>query len=323
MIRKIFTICFVCILIISLSGCSEKNSTNKFTNDSQKNMSQDNNSTKKEDDETSSKKAVESVSTKNETLPDYFSQKDKILLVGKINNELDIHMELKITNKDHFDDVGELYWNPIATMTGLKPTFRYEGFYYYDKYQKNIRVEAETYSNGYLAIYEFDENNNFTNSFGGFLDVDNVLKGTWSNHKGTNYQFYLAQNTTKVEELNLNFDTNKIGEYYTLESHKGNFTCLNIVAASDKKFKFHISGYSRPNLGNVGGVAYYTDTSKKQAIFKDEEYNTEITFSFEDKAIKVSINGNTNYAGAHVKMDGTFKKNETNKNLSAFYLGDD
>ncbi len=35
------------------------------------------------------------------------------------------------------------------------------------------------------------------------------------------------------------------------------------------------------------------------------------------------MNGNNNYAGAHIKMDGTFKNNETNKNLSAFYLGDD
>jgi hypothetical protein len=229
-------------------------------------------------------------------------------------------MELKITNKDHFYDISEPHWNPVESMEELTPTTRYEGFYYYDKYKKNIRLEAEAYSNGYIAIYEFNEKNNFSSAFGGFLDNGDVLKGTWTNGNGTNYLFYLVKDGTKPKDLK--FDL-KLGEYYTLDSHKYNFTSLNIIAASDKEFKFHISGYSKPNLGNVGGIAYYTDASKKQAIFKDDHNKAEINFSFEDNIIKVSISGNNNYAGGHVIMEGTFKKNESKDNLTKLYLGND
>lgn len=322
MLRKMFTLCFISILALSLIGCSKENTTNKTAGDNQKNISQDINSTDKEADQNSSTETygnADNTSTKTETLSDYFKQRDKILLVGKIDNKLDIHMELKIINKDHFDDLGEPYWNPVASMDELTSITRYEGFYYYDKYLKNIRLEAEAYSNGYIALYEFDEKNNFCNSFGGFLD-DSALKGTWTNGNGTNYVFYLVKDGTNPKDLN--FDT-KLGEYYTLESHKDDFTSLNIIAASDKQFKFHISGYSKPNLGNVGGIAYYTDISKKQAIFKDEYNKSEINFSFEDSTIRVSINGNNNYAGAHVKMEGTFKKNESKENLTKLYLGND
>lgn len=329
MLKKIFTFCFISILALSLIGCSKENTVNETTGDKQKTISQDNNSTAKEDglnsstttdETTSNKNKTDNTSNNNELLSDYFKQKDKILLAGKINNNLNIHMELKITNKDHFDDLGEPYWNPIASMEGLKPTTLYEGFYYYDKYKKNIRLEAEAYSNGYMAIYEFDEKNNFCNSFGGFIGSDNVLKGTWTNGNGTNYVFYLAKDGTNP--IDLNFDI-KLGEYYTLESGKYNFTSLNIIAATDKEFKFHIFGYSKPNFGNVGGIAYYTDVSKKKAFFKDEYNKAGINFSFEDNIIKVSISGNNNYAGAHVIMEGTFKKDEANENLINLYLGND
>ena len=329
MLKKIFTLCFIFILVFSLIGCSKESTTNETAEDNQKTISQDNNSTDKEADQnssaktdktTSNKKVADNTSNKSEPLSDYFKQKDKILLAGKIDNKLAIHMELKITNKDHFDDIGDPHWNPVESMAELTPTTRYEGFYYYDKYKENIRIEAEAYSNGYIAIYEFDEKNNFTSAFGGFLDTGDVLKGTWTNGNGTNYLFYLAKDGTNPKDLN--FDL-KLGEYYTLDSHKYNFTSLNIIAASDKQFKFHISGYSKPNVGNVGSIAYYTDASKKQAVFKDEDNKAEINFSFEDNTIKVSISGNNYYAGAHVIMQGTFKKNDSKENLTKLYLGDD
>lgn len=328
MFKKILTLCFISILTLSLIGCSKENTTavdNQKTIDQSKNPTikeADQNSSTKTDENASNKKTSD-ISNKAESLADYFKQKDKILLAGKINNNLNIHMELKITNKKQLDDPGIVNWNPAASMEGLSPETRYEGFYYYDKYLKHIKVEAERYSNGYFVIYEFDENNNFCNSFGGFLEDENVLKGTWTNHKGSIYEFYLVKDGTSLQGINLNSDTNKLGDYYTLESHKGDFTCLYIVAISDKQFKFHISGYSKPNIGEVGGIAYYTDNSKKQAVFKDEENKAQINFSFEDKTIKVSISGNNNYAGAHVKMEGTFKKNESKENLSEIYLGDD
>lgn len=329
MLKKIFILCFISIFALSMLSCSKENTTNKTIEDNQKTINQDNNSTANEADQNSStktdetasnKKVADNTSNKSETLSDYFKQKDKIILAGKIDNKLDIHMELKITNKDHFDDIGEPHWNPAESMEELKPTTRYEGFYYYDKYKENIRIEAEAYSNGYIAIYEFNEKNNFSNAFGGFLDTDDVLKGTWTNSNGTNYLFYLVKDGTNPKDLN--FDL-KLGEYFTLESHKHNFTSLNIIAASDKQFKFHISGYSKPNFGSVGGIAYYTDASKKQAVFKDEDNKSEINFFFENNTIKVSISGNNNYAGAHVIMEGTFKKNESNENLTKLYRGDD
>lgn len=319
MLRKISAFCFISILVFSLIGCSKESTTNEAIGDNQKTISQDNNSTAKETEKNTSTK-TDNTSTKTETLSDYFKQKDKILLAGKIDNKLSIHMELKIIDKDHFDDLGEPYWNPVASMERLTPITRYEGFYYYDKYKENIRIEAEAYPNDYIAIYEFDEKNIFCNSFGGFLSADNVLKGTWTNGNGTNYVFYLVKDGTNPKDLN--FDLN-LGEYYTVESCKYNFTSLNIIAATDKQFKFHISGYSKPNFGNVGGIAYYTDSSKKQAVFKDEYNKSEINFYFEYNTIKVSISGNNNYAGAHVKMDGTFKKNESKENLTKLYLGND
>lgn len=320
MFNKIFTFCFISILALSLIGCSKENTTKEATGDNQKAVIQDNNSNSKEADLNSSTNTEETTSKKAESLSDYFNQKDKILLAGKINKNLDIHMELKITNKDHFDDLGEPYWSSVASMEGLTPKTRYEGFYYYDKYKQNIRIEAEAYSNGYIAIYEFDEKNNFSNAFGGFIGSYNVLKGTWTNSNGTNYVFYLAKDGTNPKDVNYDI---KLGEYYTLESGKNNFTSLNIIAATDKEFKFHILGYSKPNFGNVGSVAYYTDASKKQAVFKDENSKAEINFFFDNNAIKVSISGNNNYAGAHVTMEGTFKKNESKENLSKLYMGDD
>lgn len=320
MLKKVITFCFISILSLSLIGCSKKNIANEAAGDNQKTISQDNKSTNKEADLNFSTNTEETTSKKAESLSDYFKQKDKILLAGKVNNNLNIHMELKITNKDHFDDLGEPYWSSVASMEGLTPKTRYEGFYYYDKYKQNIRIEAEAYSNGYIAIYEFDEKNNFCNAFGGFIGSDNVLKGTWTNSNGTNYVFYLAKDGTNPKDINYYI---KLGEYYTLESGKNNFTSLNIIAATDKEFKFHIFGYSKPNFGNVGSVAYYTDASKKQAVFKDGNNKSQINFSFEDNTIKVSISGNNNYAGAHVTMEGTFKKNESKQNLTKLYLGDD
>lgn len=324
MLKKIFTLCFISVLTLSMVGCSKENTTANAIGDNQKTISQDNNSTAKEPNQNSSTKTDENTSnntsTKTESLSDYFKQKDKILLAGKIDNKLDIHMELKITNKDHFDEIGDPHWNPVESMDVLTPVARYEGFYYYDKYKENIRLEAEAYSNGYIAIYEFNEKNNFSNAFGGFLDNDDVLKGTWTSGNGTNYLFYLVKDGTNPKDLN--FDL-KLGEYYTIDSHKYNFTSLNIIAASDKQFKFHISGYSKPNTGNIGSIAYYTDASKKQAVFKDEDNKSEINFSFEDNTIKVSISGNNYYGGAHVIMEGTFKKNDSKENLTKLYLGDD
>jgi hypothetical protein len=292
---------------MSVNGCSEKNTTNKSTNEVQQTIGENTNS----DEEDAS-----STSNKNEELQDYFMQKGKILLIGKINNKLDIHMELQITNKDHFDDIGEMYWNPTATMIGEKPVTLYEGYYYYDQYMKHIRIEAEAYSNSYFSIYEFDENNNYNGSFGGFIESGNILKGTWNNDKGTTYEFYLIKSTSKIDETNLNFDTNKIGDYYAIGSNKNNYIHLYIVATSDDKFKFHISGYSKPNVGNIGGVAYYTDKSKGEAALYDKEDNLKIDFKFNDKTIKVSITGSNNYAGAHVRMDGTFEKSKSKINFA-------
>lgn len=320
MFKKIFTFCFISILALSIFGCSKENTTKEAAGDNQKAISQDNNSTSKEADINSNSNTDENASKKIEPLSDYFKQKDKIQLAGKINKNLDIHMELKITNKDHFDDITEPHWNPVESMKELTPLASFEGFYYYDKYKENIRLEAEAYSDGYIAIYEFDEKNNFSSAFGGFIGSDNVLKGTWTNGNGTNYLFYLVKDGTKPKDIDYDI---KLGEYYTLDSHKYNFTSLNIIAASDKEFKFHISGYSKPNFGNVGGIASYTDASKKQAVFKDENNKSEINFFFDNNTIKVSISGNNNYAGAHVIMEGTFKKNESKENLTKLYLGDD
>lgn len=127
MIKKIFRICCISIVIISINGCSEKNTTNNSTNEVQQTLS---------DKTSSDEEKVTTVSNKNEKLQEYFMQKEKILLSGKIDNKLDIHMELKITNKDNLDDFGDLQWNPIASMIGEKPITLYEGYYYYDQYKK-------------------------------------------------------------------------------------------------------------------------------------------------------------------------------------------
>lgn len=314
MIKKLLGICFSAILITSISGCLEKNTVDRSTNKVQQTLNQKASSDEEEVANVSNKE--ESTPVSNEKLTDYPTQKDKIQLKGKINNKLDIHMELQITNKDHFDDIGEMYWNPTATMNHEQPAILYEGSYYYDQYIKKIKIVAEAYPNGYFTIYEFDENNEYSGSFGGFFESGNILNGMWNNDKGNTYPFYLVESTSKIDELNLNVD-NKIGDYYTIGSHKDNLTHLYIVSTSDEKFKFHITAYSKPNTGNVGGIAYYTDESKKEATFYDERNDIKINFIFDDKTIKVSIIGDYDmkYAGAHVTLDGTFEKSESKINL--------
>lgn len=303
MIKKILNICCIIIFTISTVGCSAKNITNKPVNEVQQNKNQGNSS------EAGGNKTIQKGS---DDLKDYLTQKDKILLAGKINNNLDIHMELQAANKDHFDDIGDLYYNSSTTMAGGDVAARYEGVYYYDKYMKNIRIEAKSYSNGYFNIFEFDEKNNFNGSFGGFIYQGKLLKGMWSNKDGKpKYQFYLTKNGTEIGGLDLNLDNNRIGDYLRNGSNANNSTVLTINTVSDEKFKFHISGYSKPNIGNVGGVAEYTDNSKNKAEFYDKGSNLKIIFDFEGKTIKVSGNDIlSQYGGAHVTLEGTFQKSD-------------
>ena len=41
-------------------------------------------------------------------LHDYLMQKGKIILAGKVKNNLDIHMELNLTNRNILSDIGDL-----------------------------------------------------------------------------------------------------------------------------------------------------------------------------------------------------------------------
>lgn len=305
MIKKIFCICTIFVLIISITGCTKDNMVNNSIKDVQQNESK-----------TSTTPVASStpVVNRNYNLQEYLNQTDKILLVGKINNNLDIHMELKKTEKEHFEDVSDIDYNNNSgiSMVGadVGVVTRYEGIYYYDKYKKDIRIVAQSYSNGYINIFEFDEKNQLSASFGGFIFQNKILKGMWSDKNGvTGHQFYLVKSDIATDGMDLKLDTSRIGSYMREGSTGNNTTKLIIYTVSDDKVKFHIYGYSRPNLGNVGGVASFTDSSKKTAEFYDKESSLKITLEFDGKTIKVVGNDIlSQFAGAHVTMSGTFVK---------------
>lgn len=300
MLKKVFCYVATFALIFSINGCKKKNNENKQINEVQQSESQKNNI---EDVNNSS-------SIKEEyNLQEYLSQKDKIMLTGKINNNLDIHMELKKTDKNNFDDLGERYYDSNMSMVGGQVVTRYEGTYYYDKYKKNIRIEGQAYSNGYINIFEFNEKNEVSGSFGGFIFQDKILKGMWNDNNVPKYKFYLIKSDVKIDGMDFSLDTSRIGSYSREGSSSENSTTLIIYSVCDDKFKFHISGYSNPNIGNVGGVASYTDNSKKTAEFYDKESNLKITFELNGNTIKVVGNDALRqWAGAHVTMSGIFVK---------------
>lgn len=248
---------------------------------------------------------------KSVNLHDYLMQKGKIILAGKVKNDLDIHMELNLTNRNISSDIGDLYYNSSITMVTSAVTAKYEGFYYYDKYKRNIKVEGQLYSNGYFNIYEFDDKNNLNGSFGGFVFDDQLIKGMWCNKDGDpKFGFFLTNKNIKTTGLDLNLNKRRIGTYTRNGSNTNDFTTLIINTEGTNKFKFHISGYSNPNIGNVGDVATYLNVSKTKAQFYDKKTNLKIEFYFSGNTIKVTGNDVlSNYGGAHVTLSGTFKKN--------------
>ena len=112
-------------------------------------------------------------------------------------------MELKKTDKDDFDDLSDRYYDSNMSMQDADVVTRYEGTYYYDKYMKNIRIEAQAYCNGYINIFEFDEKNQLSGSFGGFIFKGKILKGMWNDNNVPKYQFYLIKSDIKTDGMDL------------------------------------------------------------------------------------------------------------------------
>ncbi|MEN6314641.1 MAG: hypothetical protein ABFD25_10375 [Clostridiaceae bacterium] len=301
MLKRIFEFCLILSILFVVSGCNRDNKVSSTINDAQQSISQT---------ETVSVKNVSSTNNEGYNLQEYLSQLDKILLAGKINN-LDIHMELKMSNKDGFTDLSDRYFDSNLSMQGAYVTARYEGTYYYDKYKKNIRIEAQTYSNGYINIFEFDKKNQVSGSFGGFIFQGKIIKGMW-NDNGVlpKYQFYLIKSNIKTDGMDLSLDTNRIGNYSRVGSVNDDSATLIIYTLSEDKVKFHISGYSKPNIGEVGGVASYTDSSRKTAVLYDKVTNLRIALKFDGNTVEVVGNDVlSSFAGAHVIMSGKFIKN--------------
>lgn len=243
-------------------------------------------------------------------LADYFSHNGVIELAGKIRGDIPVHMQLQPVDKGYITSVNNLYYNSSLTMTGADIVQGFEGYYYYDKYLKSIRVEAVLYTNGYICIREFNDKDRFNGSFGGFLFHDQTIKGMWSGREGNPlYQFCLAKAGTKLSSISPVFDVRKIGNYWREGSTGGYSSCLTVNTVGEGKFKFHISGYSSPNTGDIGGVAMFTDISRRTAVFYNKEDNLTITFEFYGDMVKVSGNEVLNhYCGMHVPMDGVYKK---------------
>ncbi|GKU27892.1 hypothetical protein CFOLD11_47190 [Clostridium folliculivorans] len=304
--KRIFCICISAALIFFVSGCQKQNNGEKSISNIKQSSSKDSNVNNTSDTTTITSNSKEN---ENYSLQKYISQSDKIQLAGKVNSNIDIHMELKKTDKSKFNDLSERYYDSNMSMQGDNVVARYEGTYYYDKYMKNIRVEAQAYANGYVNIFEFNDNNQVSGSFGGFIFQDKILKGMWNNNNIPKYSFYLIKSDVESNGIDLSLDTNRIGSYSRVGSVSKNSTTLVIYSVSDDKIKFHISGYSEPNMGNVGGVAAYTNSSKNTAEFYDKETNLKITFEFDGKSVKVVGNDAlSQFAGAHVIMSGTFVK---------------
>lgn len=309
------TVLFGCSSKSSTSGSSDKSLANAQTAteeaqaDSEKTQSDStlsqNSSSALKPSEDSSLKAPISMSS-------YVDSTKVLEFEGKIGSDLYIDMQLKPTTKT-LAEFSDMYYNPNLLSDG-KVVKKFAGTYYYLKYEQKINIEAYLYSNGYFSICEFDSNKRFNGSFGAFITTTKYMNGSWSDGNGNNMMpFYLEQKNTslKNETIESQIKTGKtnVGEYKRINSNKDIGAYLTIPSEGGKQFKFHIEANWHAHIGNIDGVAQYTDDKKTQAKYHNDSDGAELTFTFQKD--KINVEGNdviSIYGGANVELTGDFIK---------------
>ena len=192
----------------------------------------------------------------------------------------------------------------------IAPIMRYEGVYYYKKYHQNINITAFYYSNNYFAIVEFNGNNQYNGSFSGFIDNDNIIKGTWSDNQGNiKFPFYLAMNSSNTLKVSFRPDFQRIGHYKKIYSTSDSGANLTIETELNDRFKFNLTGNWNYNVGEVDGIAIYTNNTKSKSEYYNEKDGLKIDFNFSDGNVNVTANNIiNNYSGMNVSLVGRFQK---------------
>lgn len=98
-------------------------------------------------------------------------------LVGNINGNLNIHMELSLNN---------------GKITGT---------YYYDKYKQDLKLEGTYDSTNNVNLSEFDNKGNNTGKFSGILSTDGNFTGEWSTADNSKKMSFSLKNLAETVEI--------------------------------------------------------------------------------------------------------------------------
>lgn len=227
-------------------------------------------------------------------------------LKGKINNSWDIHMEIRPS----VDELSKLEGlNTFLSYNGV--LCQYNGFYYYDKYQKKIRIDGFLYSNGFISLTEFDENNEENGAFYGLINDNQIIKGAWRNSiAGKKYPFYLHGFESNPEALDLTVLMDRVGTYLRDDNDLYNTAVLDIYLDVEDKLVFDVFSSVKGDMGMVDGIAYYSDESRNEAVYINEADNYKMTFKFTGNQVEITANDVHKYCESNVTLVGSYNLKE-------------
>jgi hypothetical protein len=227
-------------------------------------------------------------------------------LNGKINNSWDIHMEIKPS----VDKLSKL--EGLNTFLSYKGVLcQYSGFYYYDKYQKKIRIDGFLYSNRFISLTEFDENNEENGAFYGFINDNQIIKGAWRNSIAEKkYPFYLHDSKSNPEAMDLNVLMDRVGTYLRNDNDSYNTAVFEIYLDVDDKLVFDVFSSVKGDMGMVDGIAYYSDKLRNEAVYINEADNYKMTFKFIGNQVEITANDVHKYCESNVTLVGIYNLKE-------------
>lgn len=260
--KKILILCIVLSLII-ISACSKKTEVQK---------------------DTSQEKPI-----KNQL----DSLKPEMNLVGTINSDLNIHMNLRFRGNE------------------------VNGTYFYDKFKTSISLKGSINNIDNIIMSEYDAKGNVTGVFNGKFTSQSNIEGTWSKPDGSNkmpFSVFELNESVKSEKTKVNW----AGEWLHTESNQFFSSLITIKNLTASSFKFSLDAHNGANLGNIED-----ETAKingNRAVFEDKEYKFKITFILDENTLKVKTEGE-GYFGAGVYVDGDYNQGIKGKTLTLKDVG--
>ena len=115
-----------------------------------------------------------------------------------------------------------------------------------------------------------------------------------------------SSNTLKVS---FSPDFQRIGHYKKIYSTSDIGANLTIETELNDRFKFNLTGNWNYNVGEVDGIAIYTNNTKSKSEYYNEKDGLKINFNFSGGNVNVTANSIIkNYSGMNVSLIGRFRK---------------